>query len=182
MKWKISYFYIFDRRCYVLNSGKEHLNTFDAKSNEAIFLGYSVVSKAYKVYNRRTVVVEELPHAFYEPHCDTRGIKDLTKKTKELKIDKEAPLYIEVVDFRKIDDEAVAADNIGTNTTNSQNPLQPQESTAQPTAVRTQNASLESDLIWLGDHPLELVIGRLDEWVKTRRATQHEVMLACFLS
>ena len=32
---------------------------FDAKTDEAIFLGYSLQSKAYRVLNRRTLCVEE---------------------------------------------------------------------------------------------------------------------------
>ena len=35
------------------------MGKFDAKSDEGIFLGYSLHSHAYRVYNRRTIVVEE---------------------------------------------------------------------------------------------------------------------------
>ena len=54
-------------RCYVVtlpakifrgrgpgHNGKEKLSTFQAKADEAIFLGYSNTSKAFKVLNLRT--------------------------------------------------------------------------------------------------------------------------------
>jgi len=44
---------------YVHNSGKDALEKFDPRSDEAIFLGYSSYSKAYKVFNKRTLCVEE---------------------------------------------------------------------------------------------------------------------------
>ena len=54
----ISYFKIFGSKCFVLktigNDGK-----FDAKSYEAIFLGYSLTSRAYRVYNLDKHIVEE---------------------------------------------------------------------------------------------------------------------------
>ena len=38
---------------------KDNLGKFDAKSDEGIFLGYSTNSKAYRVFNKRTMVVDE---------------------------------------------------------------------------------------------------------------------------
>ena len=66
-KPNISHFRIFDCRCFVLNNGKDNLGKFDAKSDEGIFLGYSLHSKAYRVYNKRTITIEESIHVvFYE--------------------------------------------------------------------------------------------------------------------
>lgn len=41
---------MFDNLCYILRD-QEHLRKFDRKSAEAIFLGYSTNSKAYRVFN-----------------------------------------------------------------------------------------------------------------------------------
>ncbi len=41
---------------------KDKLGKFYPKSDEAIFLGYSSTSKAYRVYNKRTLLVEESIH------------------------------------------------------------------------------------------------------------------------
>ena len=45
-KPNIVYFHVFGCRYFVLNNGKERLGKFDAKLDEAIFLGYSSTSKA----------------------------------------------------------------------------------------------------------------------------------------
>ena len=57
-KPKVKYFQVFGSKCYILND-RENLWKFDAKSNEGIFLGYSINSRAYRVYNKRTKMVME---------------------------------------------------------------------------------------------------------------------------
>ncbi|GKF22534.1 ribonuclease H-like domain-containing protein, partial [Tanacetum coccineum] len=42
----------------ILNT-RDHLGKFHGKANERFFVGYSVVSKAMKVFNKRTRIVEE---------------------------------------------------------------------------------------------------------------------------
>ncbi|GMI75421.1 hypothetical protein HRI_001211400 [Hibiscus trionum] len=49
-----------------LNLVKDNLGKFDAKSDEAIFIGYSLTSKAYRVFNKRTLVVEESIHVVFD--------------------------------------------------------------------------------------------------------------------
>ena len=53
----ISYFHAFGCKCFVHNNGKETLGKFDAKSNEGIFLSYSSISKAYRVFNKTLDIV-----------------------------------------------------------------------------------------------------------------------------
>ena len=65
-KPNISYFHPFGCKCFVLNNGKDNLGKFDAKSDEGIFLGYSTNSKAYRVFNKRTLVVEESIHVIFD--------------------------------------------------------------------------------------------------------------------
>ena len=66
-KPNISHLHIFGCKCFVLNNGKDNLGKFDAKSYEGIFLGYSLNSKAFIVYNKRTMIIEESNHVvFYE--------------------------------------------------------------------------------------------------------------------
>ena len=60
-KPNISYFKVFGSKCFILNT-KDNLGKFDAKSNVEIFLGYSSYSKAYRVFNKKTMVVEESVH------------------------------------------------------------------------------------------------------------------------
>ena len=49
-KPSLKYFHVFGTKCFVLKDGNEHLGKFDAKAEEGIFIGYSLESKAYRVY------------------------------------------------------------------------------------------------------------------------------------
>ncbi|RVW22947.1 hypothetical protein CK203_093632 [Vitis vinifera] len=46
--------------------GQDNLGKFDAKSDVGIFLGYSTSSKAFRVFNKRTMVVEESIHVIFD--------------------------------------------------------------------------------------------------------------------
>ena len=54
----MKYFRVFGSKCYILND-RENLRKFDAKSDEGIFLGYSITSQVYRVFNKRTKTVME---------------------------------------------------------------------------------------------------------------------------
>ena len=54
----MKYYRVFGSKCYILND-RENLGKFDAKSDEGIFLGYSTTSRAYRVFNKRTMTVME---------------------------------------------------------------------------------------------------------------------------
>jgi len=41
-------------------------NCKDTKSDEGIFLGYSLQSRAYRVYNKRTMIIEEFIHVSFD--------------------------------------------------------------------------------------------------------------------
>ena len=60
----------------MLNNGKERLKKFDAKSDEAIFLGYSFSSKVFSVFNKRTLVVEESIHVVFDETNDLSSRKN----------------------------------------------------------------------------------------------------------
>ena len=52
----------------------DHLDKFDGKSNEGYFVGYSMVSKAFRVYNLRTQKIEENLHVeFLENKPNVEG-------------------------------------------------------------------------------------------------------------
>ena len=65
-KPNISHLHVFGCKCFVLNNGKDNLGKFDAKSDEGIFLGYSLQSKAYRIYNKRTMNIEESIHVTFD--------------------------------------------------------------------------------------------------------------------
>jgi len=57
---------VFGCKCYVHNNGKDILGKFDPRSDEVIFWGYYSHSKAYKVFNKRTLCVEESVHVLFD--------------------------------------------------------------------------------------------------------------------
>ena len=87
-KSNISYFHVFGSECFILNT-KDKLLKFDPKSDPGIFLGYSSISKAYRVYNKRTQIVEETIHiSFKEKKKDDLGqnIHDLEEGMEDLSL------------------------------------------------------------------------------------------------
>ncbi|RDX77486.1 hypothetical protein CR513_42384, partial [Mucuna pruriens] len=77
--------------CFILNT-KDNLGKFDSKSDKGTFIGYSTMSKAYKVYNPRTLKVEESIHpdkellVLTEPFAKL-NIEKLQSASKELLLD-----------------------------------------------------------------------------------------------
>ncbi|GJT71963.1 putative ribonuclease H-like domain-containing protein, partial [Tanacetum coccineum] len=55
----------------------DHLGKFDGKANEGFFVGYSINSKAFRVFNSRTRIVEENMHVQFSE--DTPNIAGSTK-------------------------------------------------------------------------------------------------------
>ncbi|XP_061998851.1 uncharacterized protein LOC133716132 [Rosa rugosa] len=66
-KPNISYFRVFGSPCYILRD-REQLGKFDARSDDDIFLGYSINSRAYRVYNKRTRIVMESINVSIDDH------------------------------------------------------------------------------------------------------------------
>ena len=61
----ISYFKVFRCKYFILNI-KDNLGKFDPKFDVGIFIGYSNTIKAYRVYNKRTLVVKESMHVKFD--------------------------------------------------------------------------------------------------------------------
>nr|GEV42609.1 retrovirus-related Pol polyprotein from transposon TNT 1-94 [Tanacetum cinerariifolium] len=60
----ISYFHMFGCLVFIHNH-KDHLGKFNAKADDGYFLGYSFVSKAFRVYNIRRQQIEETYHVTF---------------------------------------------------------------------------------------------------------------------
>ncbi|XP_056691797.1 uncharacterized protein [Spinacia oleracea] len=72
----ISYFRAFGCKCFIHNNGKRNLGKFDERGDEAVFLGYALNSKAYKVYNKRSMCVEESVHIIFDETNNTNEVQD----------------------------------------------------------------------------------------------------------
>jgi len=81
-KPNISHLKVFGCSCFVLNNGKENLGKFDEKVDHDIFIGYSLNSHAYKVYNKRLMIVEESVHVVFD-EVDHKNIQSSKNNPEE---------------------------------------------------------------------------------------------------
>lgn len=47
-------------------NSKVQMHNLDSKAGKIIFIGYSKTSKAHRVYNKRTLIVEEFFHVAFD--------------------------------------------------------------------------------------------------------------------
>nr|GEZ09130.1 retrovirus-related Pol polyprotein from transposon TNT 1-94 [Tanacetum cinerariifolium] len=68
-KPSVKFFHIFGFLCYNVRDG-ENLDKIKEKGDECIFVGYSTQSRAYRVFNKRTIVIMESIHVNFDelPH------------------------------------------------------------------------------------------------------------------
>nr|GFC12177.1 retrovirus-related Pol polyprotein from transposon TNT 1-94 [Tanacetum cinerariifolium] len=68
-KPSVKFFHIFGSLCYIVSDG-ENLDKMKEKGDECIFVGYSTLSRAYRVFNKRTRVIMESIHVNFDelPH------------------------------------------------------------------------------------------------------------------
>jgi len=69
---------VFGCSCFVLNNGKENLGKFDEKADNGLFIGYSSNSHAYRIYNKRFMILEESVHVVFDEvdHKDMKSLKN----------------------------------------------------------------------------------------------------------
>ena len=77
IKPNISHLHVFACKCFVLNNRKDNLGKFDAKSDEGMFHGYSLNSKAFRIYNKRTMIIEESIHVSFDETNPIRPRKEI---------------------------------------------------------------------------------------------------------
>nr|GEX30350.1 retrovirus-related Pol polyprotein from transposon TNT 1-94 [Tanacetum cinerariifolium] len=80
----IIYFYVFGCPVFIHNH-KDHLGKFNAKADNGYFLGYSSVSKAFRVYNTRRQQIEETYHVTFDESME--AIRFTNTSVNEIGID-----------------------------------------------------------------------------------------------
>ncbi|KAL3510114.1 hypothetical protein ACH5RR_029515 [Cinchona calisaya] len=144
----VSYFKVFGCKCFILKI-KENLGKFDKKSDEGIFLGYSSDKKAYRVYNRRTLLIEEVVHVTFDESNDVIS-KNLCED-EDTGILKE----LEKLDIHKDHQEGTSNVDINNHQVDDE-----------------KNEDAQNDLpkAWrfVSNHPQDLIIGDLSDGVTTR--------------
>ncbi|KAL8156098.1 hypothetical protein AgCh_001257 [Apium graveolens] len=150
-KPNIGYFKIFGSKCFVLkiigNDGK-----FNAKSYEAIFLGYSMNIKTYRVYNLSKHIVEEsIDVTFQEPNND-------------LLRDEEDEAGEQAETSTPVDDAIVMMEKMNLD------------------GPRGNRAKDKMPIYEVKNHPPEQVIGDITDGLKTRKANAIFCAYAEFLA
>ncbi|XP_031101742.1 uncharacterized protein LOC116005636 [Ipomoea triloba] len=188
----VKYFHIFGSKCFIHNNGKSHLKAFDERVDEGIFMGYSEKSKAFRVLNKRTMVIEESIHVvFDEPSKEDVVISE--KQTDEETKDREIEELSEGSESE--DDDYPLFPNHLPNTSSQTEVLpndgnEPNQSIVQQDGSNQGEPSIDEgappttfqpDLKWLRNHPQDQIIGDIHDNVRTR-ASIRECMMACFIS
>jgi hypothetical protein len=75
----VKYFKTFGSKCYILGD-RENLGKFDTKSDEGIFLGYSINSRAYWVFNKITETMMESINVIVDDEGVQRSISGEEKQ------------------------------------------------------------------------------------------------------
>ena len=89
-KPSISYFHQFGCTCYILNN-KHYLKKSSVKAQRGIFIGYSDRSKAYRVYNSETKMVEESIHVKFDDKEPDNEMSEQNKNFARIQISGIAP-------------------------------------------------------------------------------------------
>ena len=87
-KPNIGYFNVFGCKCFILTT-KDNIGKFDPKFDVGIFLGYSNASKAYTMYNKRTLIVEESMHVIFDESNPSSTEKVVINDDADEKLQKE---------------------------------------------------------------------------------------------
>jgi hypothetical protein len=70
-KPNISYFRVFGCKCFIYK--KKRLNKFESRCDEGFFLGYASNSKAYRVFNKTSGLVEETCDVEFDESNGSQG-------------------------------------------------------------------------------------------------------------
>ncbi|XP_075478862.1 uncharacterized protein LOC142519719 [Primulina tabacum] len=174
-----------------------HLTAFDVKAENGIFLGYSAVSKAYRVYNQKTLTVEESIHVVFDESSichdsSNSSMHDLINNFEAANL--EASNDDGEIDLRRTGETISKKNPTGQEqnqqTNEQENNYQPQNIPMEEEAPEQENDinqptepnSYGPCLRWNKDHPLEQVIGNPTAPLRTRNQMINEFMQAAFVS
>ena len=197
---------MFSAKCFVLKDGDDRRGKFEAKSHEAIFVGYS--RRSYRVYIigqrqvKKSVNVTfddtKLPNIQTEDAIEKLKFNNLSDPNSD---DDDTQPEI-IADDNNVNNDGVHGDGGGnidfngestdTGEESSRNVGNNSEGDVEGSTSHSQHQNVfqgESSRsvppirsVWSRDHPFELIIGDPDVGVRTRSATQNECLYSVFLS
>ena len=155
-KLDISYFKIFGCHYFILINDKEKLDQLNAKSDEGIFLDYSSSTKAYKVFNRRTLVIEESIYIVFN--------KTHIFKSREVKVDDDIGIFEKEMKEMSLEDSP---------SQNQKDKEQEQEDEIEkmhefPSSSQQDTHDLSKEQRYTHSHPKELIIDDASQGIRTR--------------
>ena len=163
----MSHLRVFGCKCFVLNNGKDKLGMFDPKADDSIFLVYSSNSKAYRVFNKRTLTVEEYIHVAF----DETPPQEVGKGTFGF-------------DIAGIDTEEIVKDGVQQEapSKNEDNKVKEFEGDLQDDEKQETSPSSPHDWITTRDHPLENVLDDIRKGGSTRSQVSNFCDFIAFVS
>ncbi|KAJ9542321.1 hypothetical protein OSB04_028827 [Centaurea solstitialis] len=180
-KPSIEHLHIFGCVCYILNN-KDNLGKFHSKSDDGIFLGYSSISKTYRVFNKRRQTIEETIHVKFDESDLPDGFEEnLPPPPSQISI----PPIINATPITQVTPEPDQP-------TNSEFFSQTTVSEPAPTNLLPDPSVNEAStsgkvyqppaLRWTKDHPIDQVLGNPSSGVKTRRQSGNVCLYVNFIS
>ncbi|GJZ68939.1 retrovirus-related pol polyprotein from transposon TNT 1-94 [Tanacetum coccineum] len=155
------------------------LGKFDGKSDEGFFVGYSLSSKAFRVYNTRTRMVEENLHIGFldnKPMIEGNGPKwlfDIDSLTQSMNY---VPVAACIIISESVGTQgelnADGLDNENDEKDKSDDNSSPKEVNVVGQHVTTASPTLEATHVEFFNHPIENVIGDVKSSVQIRRMTK----------
>ncbi|KAJ9545060.1 hypothetical protein OSB04_024767 [Centaurea solstitialis] len=182
-KPNIEYFHIFGCNCYIKNN-RDALGKFDAKADDGFLVGYSTISKAYRVFNKRWQTKEETIHV-PENEAPEANIPAVGTSSS-------IPDGFD--DVPKIPQGTPTTSQEDTPSTSSPSEVAPllanlpqldvilEESSSTVDAEPLQVVPQPPALRWTRDHPIDQVIGDPSTSVKIRYQASNHCLYVCFLS
>jgi len=160
-KPNVSYLKVFGCKCFVLNT-REVLGKFNSKVFEGIFVGYSSNSKAYRIFNRSTLTIEESMNVkFEESNKFVKNVVDV--EINSLGEDLEKTTLKEVPIREAFEDEGPSKNN-------------------KKGYLQKQVQLLSKYWKYVSSHPKELIIGEVSKGVSTRFNAHNLCDFVAFIS
>ncbi|KAJ9561414.1 hypothetical protein OSB04_006574 [Centaurea solstitialis] len=189
-KPNIEYFHIFGCNCYIKNN-RDAPGKFDDKADDGFLVGYSTISIAYHIFNKRRQTLKETIHVKFDetnpfsslsfpvnndidqwakiPHDISDGFEDVPK------IPQDTPIY-----------STVPVNQVAPTTSQEDTPSTSGSSEVAP--IFDDLPQLEAGVLqlyalrWTRDHPIDQVLGDPSTGVKTRHRASNHCLYVCFLS
>jgi hypothetical protein len=151
-KSNIAYFRVFGCKCYILKKGTR-LSKFEKKCDEEFLLGYSTISKEYRVYNKTHGIGEEVYDVEFDETNGSQVEDENLDDVRDAKLD-EAMKYMAIGDIRPKEEQTQEDDSIRVVSSSSmQNQDQPSTSGTQHHDDQVQQVASPIQVTQSSDQP-----------------------------